>query len=308
MFNNLTGGYDAVLKWLTEQEPQGFCEWLMSVLGQEGIVLTDTHVLKELAPAPRHADLVWRITSPNGEEALLHIELQLEPESNMAQRMEEYAARLLEREHLPVIGVVIMLRRTSTIPAPPYVVSWNGIDLLSYRFFVVKLWEMPQNVLLEKPFPLLWPLAALMAKADGTSVANVGQQIANQKLGERLKELLIGYLGLLAGIQLDKDVVLEALRRYPIVDKLWQSSSVGKALVEEAEARGRAEGRVEGAAQAARRMARLALEGRFGALDQEALTALDKAEEATLAALVAEMVAHPDIPLAEVKARFLTSS
>ena len=59
LFEGLKGKkYDHTLKWMAEEEPQGFFEWLMEVLGQQGYVLKEQTVQKELAPAARYIDLV----------------------------------------------------------------------------------------------------------------------------------------------------------------------------------------------------------------------------------------------------------
>ncbi len=118
-----------------------------------------------------------------------------------------------------------------------------------------------------------------MAGASADSVAAVGQQIAeSQEVQMPLKEELIGYLGLLAGVQLNNAEVRAALRRHPMVNDLWQHSSVAQELKEE--------GRVEGRAEAARHMARIALESRFGTLSEDMLAAIQAADEATLETLI----------------------
>jgi predicted transposase/invertase (TIGR01784 family) len=255
----------------------------MEVLGRKDFVLKESQISKELAPAARQVDLVWRILTPRGAEALLHIELQLEPDEAMGQRMLEYGMRLYERDHLPILSVVIFLQRTSTLPTPPFIIDLDGEELVRYRYFVIRLWEVPQERILEKPYPVLWPLVGLMAGATPDNVAAIGQQIADiQEIKTPLKEELVGYLGLLAGIQLGNAEVRAALRRHPMVNELWQHSSVAQALKEE----GREEGRAEGRAEATHDLARLALEGRFGELSTDLLEALGRADEATLRELI----------------------
>jgi hypothetical protein len=289
LFEGLKGKkYDHTLKWIAEQEPGGFFEWLMEVLGREGFSLKESQISKELAPAPRQVDLVWRILTPRGVEALLHIELQLEPDEEMGQRMLEYGMRLYERDHLPILSVVIFLQRTSTLSTPPFVIDLDGEELFRYRYFAIRLWEVPQERILGKPYPVLWPLVGLMAGATPDTVVAVGQQIAElQEMKTPLKEELVGYLGLLAGIQLGNAEVRAALRRHPMVNELWQHSSVAQALKEE--------GRLE----AARRIARRALERRFRSLPEEIVAALGRADEATLE----ELAVEADLSLEQVQVR-----
>lgn len=272
--------YDHTLKWMAEEEPRGFFEWLMKRLGRQGFLLKEKAISKELAPAARQVDLAWGMFTPKGADALLHVELQLEPDDEMGQRMLEYGMRLYERDHLPILSVVIWLKRTNRpLPTPPFIVYLDDEELFRYPYTAIRLWEVPQAEILEQPYPVLWPLAGLMAGANADSVAAVGKQIAEQQDVQRpLKEELIGYLGLLAGVQLDNAEVRAALRRHPMVNELWQYSSVAQALKEE----GRDEGRIE----EAREMAQIALEDRFGTLTDDVFAALKRADEATLKKLI----------------------
>ncbi len=135
MFEAIKGKkYDHTLKWMVEQEPQGFFAWLMETLGRQGFILKEINVSKELAPQARYVDLVWRILTPKGTEALLHIELQLDPDSTMGQRMLEYAMRLYERDHLPVLSVIIWLKRAGGLPTPPFIVYLDDEEWLRYPY------------------------------------------------------------------------------------------------------------------------------------------------------------------------------
>ncbi len=166
---------------------------------------------------------------------------------------------------------------------PPFVIDLDGEELFRYRYFVIRLWEVAQERILGKPYPVLWPLAGLMAGTSADSVAAVGKQIAeNPEVQTPLKEELIGYLGLLAGIQLDKAKVRDALRRHPMVNELWKHSSIAQDLKDE----GRIEGRSEGRIEEAREMAQIALEDRFGTLSEDVLAALKRADEAALKASI----------------------
>ena len=276
--------YDHTLKWMAETEAQGFFEWLMALLGRAGYVLQEISVSKELAPAARYIDLVWRILTPRGTVALLHIELQLDPDDTMGQRMLEYAMRLYERDHLPILSVVIWLKRTShMLPVPPFIVYLDDEEWFRYPYAAIRLWEVPQAEILERPYPVLWPLAGLMAGTNADSVASIGKQIAEQQDVQRpLKEELIGYLGLLAGVQLNKDEVRAALRRHPMVEELLKHSSFAQALKEEGREEGREEGLTAGRIEEARRMAQVGLEKRFGTLSDDVLAAIQAADEATL--------------------------
>jgi predicted transposase YdaD len=98
---------------------------------------------------------------------------------------------------------------------------------------------------------------------------------------------------LLAGVNLPLDAIVEAIRRRPMLDEIFEESSVAQWLIErgrkEGSEQGRDEGREEGRRQMARDMARMALESRFGTLSEEMLAALNIADEAALRDVVAHI-------------------
>ncbi len=80
----------------------------------------------ELPATPRQADLVWVVLSAAGQRLLLHIELQLRAEADMAERAAEYAIRLWRREHCPVLTLIIYLRPMNVPARSPFVMAWPG--------------------------------------------------------------------------------------------------------------------------------------------------------------------------------------
>jgi len=74
-----------------------------------------------------------------------------------------------------------------------------------------------------------------------------------------------------------------------MIENLWEQSSLGAALEQLAEERGEARGVEIGQTQTMRDMARVALEGRFGALSDDMLAAIESADTATLTAVVSHV-------------------
>lgn len=82
-----------------------------------------------------------------------------------------------------------------------------------------------------------------------------------------------------------------------MIEDLWKESSLAGALEELAQERGEAKGRAEGEArgrtegmrQGMRQLAQVALEGRFGTVDEDVQAALQAADETTLRLLVAHL-------------------
>jgi len=236
----------------------------------------------ELPTTPRQADLVWVVLSAAGQRLLLHIELQLRAEADMAERAAEYAIRLWRREHYPVLTLIIYLRPMSVPARSPFVMAWPGRETLRYSFDELLLWETPREWVLSSPAVELWPLA--------------GAALPAQERDELLRVLV-----LMAGLRLPARALGEALRRRPMIEDLWKESSLGQALLDLAEERareqgkaegleeGKAEGLEEGKADGLRQATEVALEGRFGPLDADLRAALSTADQATLLDLVAHV-------------------
>lgn len=271
--------YDNILKIIASQAPDAFFAWLAMVLGIATATIEDSALPTELPTAPRYVDIVWLIRA-GVERAILHIELQLEPDEMMRERLIGYQARLIEHYHLPVISVVIWLKKTADIPASPAIWSWRGQEINRCVFHSIKLWEQPQETILSIPNPYLWPLAGLMAKATGESVVQVGHQIAEAPIEESVKSDLVGYLWFLAGIQLKAAVLEEAFRRHPLINELWKHSSTAQEFAAEKLAEGRKEGEL--------RMTRIVLEARLGKLDEKLIEALEQLDIAALEALASD--------------------
>ena len=281
--------FDRTLKRIADEEPTGLLDWLAAVLSLPGpVTLLDARLSKELIDAVWEVDIVWRIEA-GGRVFLLHLEFQLKKEdqtrAEMGERIAGYVMRLYEREHLPIISVVIYLQRMKEIPSPPFLIpsGLEGETTIRCDYKVIKLWELSPKTVLDRPYPALWPLAGMMQGMTPESVVEVAEQITEAALAQEQQSEFIGQLVVLAGVQLEEEAVRAALRRHPMIDELWNASSVAQALREE----GREEGRAEGRMAEAREMARVALESRFGPLAEDMLAAIGHADEPTLKAAVA---------------------
>ena len=101
----------------------------------------------------------------------------------------------------------------------------------------------------------------------------VAERLAATQAPRQEKGDLIGLLAGLAGVSMARERLMAALRSNPMIDELLRESSLAELFIEEGE----------------RRMARVALQGRFGALPEDVLAALQRAHEATLQELVAHI-------------------
>lgn len=284
--------YDQLLKWMLTRAHDDFLALVAPDLTWRG------ERSPEVPAVPRYADLVWEVERPGSEPGpgLLHIELQLKVEAEIGERLAEYAIRLWRRDHLPVRSLVVYLRKSPIVPTSPFVIPGYGGEQqpasLAYHYGIVRLWEIPQERVLEQPNYGLWPLAGLMGGTSVETTVSIAERLAAVPAPERERSDLIGLLAGLAGVNIPHDVLLAAFRSKPMIDDLLEVSSVAQAFVEEGERRGEL--------RMARRMALAALEGRFGPLSDDLRAAINAADEATLQEIVAHIATES---LDQVRAR-----
>jgi len=144
------------------------------------------------------------------------------------------------------------------------------------------LWQIPCQQVLASDSYGLWPLVSLMRGATVETTLEVAHRIATAPLPHDIRAELTGLLGVLAGVRLPLRAVLAELRRNPMISDLIQETGWAQAWKEIWNEEGRNQGKLEGE----RRMARLALEGRFGHLDENILAALNTADETVLQTVV----------------------
>ena len=152
----MVGLWDRQVKKIVGAAPQDFTEWL----------LKGAHFERELSPHLQDrsidADILHRIVI-GGQAYLLHIEFQKRGDSAMAKRIWEYNVLATCKFNLPVYSFVIYLVKDGKKAAEsPY--RWelySGECVHQFQFGVVKLWEIPAEILLQTGLKGLLPLAPL---------------------------------------------------------------------------------------------------------------------------------------------------
>jgi predicted transposase YdaD len=92
---------------------------------------------------------------------LLHIEFQSYEDTTMGRRMLEYNVLAEHQYELPVSSFVIYLRKRR-VPRPPYVRTFIDGHVTHYFYYrVIKLWEIPAQVILDLGWEGLLPLLTL---------------------------------------------------------------------------------------------------------------------------------------------------
>ncbi|HEX3642565.1 MAG TPA: hypothetical protein VHV10_14840 [Ktedonobacteraceae bacterium] len=94
------------------------------------------------------ADLVFQILY-QGVLAILNIELQSGPDSNMGSRVLQYLAGLHDFYEMPVICVVIYLFRCAVVESP-YVIKCGDRTSLTLNYEVIQWWEVDSATIVDK--------------------------------------------------------------------------------------------------------------------------------------------------------------
>ena len=147
---------DSPLKQLVSAFIVDFATWLLHTGVREA------HPLNvELPGGSLIADQVFLVTLANGRTSVLHIEFQGRVSHQPMQwRMLEYMARLASTHHLDVWSVVLYVGRGAGLgdTGDYQLTGPDGAVMLSWRYQVIRLWEMPAEELMAVGRPALLAL------------------------------------------------------------------------------------------------------------------------------------------------------
>jgi predicted transposase YdaD len=261
--------YDITMKMLMEQEPVA---WLRRFgIEPDGPVSV---VESEVSTITSEVDKVFKIDG--AEPYLVHIENQTSPDPDMPWRMNRYNVLVAKDGEYPVLSVLVLLRRSAEAKDLTGVHERKvpGFGLVSlFNYPIVRVWELDVESILNGELSLL-PLAPLADVAE-ESIPDVFRRIDERVMRETETPtacmIMVSTL-LLAGMRLERDQILDMMRRFSSMN-LLQESSFYQMLLEEGEKKGRI--------KEAREMLLGLVEARFGAVDasfRQAIEAIDDLE------------------------------
>ncbi|NEO73744.1 Rpn family recombination-promoting nuclease/putative transposase [Moorena sp. SIO3H5] len=211
--------YDNICKYLAEEYPSEFFQW---ILGEEP---RDIQVLKaELSAEPIHADALSLLQSTN---QILHLEFQTLPPSEppLPFRMLDYWVRLQRKYRCPIEQVVIFLKSTTS----DLVFTNEFRDTNTWHSYrVIRLWE-------QDPLPLLanralLPLATL---ARSNNPNQLLQQVVAEvdNIEEKpLRGNLAACVDVLAGLRFEKELVRRLLREEVMEESVTYQDIIQKGV------------------------------------------------------------------------------
>lgn len=227
------GRWDSFAKRLIGLRPWQYVSWLIA--GAEFIEVVNI----ELKAPELLADALLKVRI-NGQLALLHIEFQSYEDSAMGKRLIEYNVIAEYQYGLPVRSFVIYLRKRK-VSKPPYIRTFiDGSITYHFHYQVIKLWDIPAQVILNLDWEGLLPLLPL---TKGGKKLEMVQVMLNRLSNDRdLLALAEMYGGLAFTSESEK---AKFKRRFLMFQDIMKDSWVYQEIVQESEARGREEGRRE---------------------------------------------------------------
>lgn len=220
--------YDSILKFLVEDSPQVFVNWLLDIEVTQEVKILNV----ELNVEPIRADGLFFLTVA---DKILHLEFQTSPQSKppIPLRMLDYWVRLYRQYETIIEQVVIYLNPTST---EEVFKDEFRIQNTSHRYRVIRIWEENPELFLQSP--VLYPLAVL---ASSDNPEKLLQQVANQidRIDDkRQRNNVSTCVQLLAGIKFDlslinlyfrEDIMQESVVYNQIIEKgIQQGIQQGK--------------------------------------------------------------------------------
>ena len=215
--------YDISLKFLSGKFPDHFINLIFD--GFEGEVTSQD---RELPSIRRESDYLVRVKNTSSicddTEFIVHMEFQSSIDINMPGRMLSYFSRIFERYKLPVHSVVIYLNPDNARNNIPdtFVNSINGKENLSFKYEILKFWEIDQDKIIDNNlyglFPIL-PLAKHRMIDDKENLAKCFDLVQNADIGnDKLKAEMYVCTGILAGLRYPKELI-DSLMKVEILEE-----------------------------------------------------------------------------------------
>lgn len=221
----MAGLWDGVMKRLVRGYAKHFTRWLT----EEAVYVRALDI--ELKNQHLFADALLEVLLRE-QPALVHIEFQAYDDPDMEMRLLEYNV-LASRQygHLPVYSYVIYLRKAGEIAESPLVRTFPDGQVI-HRFFyrVIKLWEIPAEVLLQTGWLGVLPLVTLTAGGKQPEV--VREMIDRLASVEEYDLLAISEV--VGGLAFKKGPELEWFkRRFSMFQDILRESPIYQEIVEQ---------------------------------------------------------------------------
>ena len=229
----------------------------------------------DLSTVSAATDVVLADANPP-RAAVATLDFQSRHDEHIDDRVLMYHALLRHRFHLPVHGVVLVLRPDAFRPSMTGGVRYRtagGRGKMDFGYELVRLWEVPADELLASGAGTA-PLAVL-GRLPGRRATEAGLEEVFRELDRRLRAEvspaeandLRTAAGVLMGLRIEREAAKALVERVTAMEE----STVYQVIIERGEARGEARGEVRGA----RRALLAAAQRRLGRPTKKTLAALE---------------------------------
>lgn len=231
----LAQSWDDSLRKLVHANPQAF----VHLVDPEAQYLTAYR--EKLKPLTREVDGLLLTKCTNGQQQLIHIEIQSTNDPEMGDRMLVYHVLVRIQYHLPVRSCVIYLRQDGVVPQPPH--RWhdgNGRVANDFHYTVIEIAKMTAAEL--RAFGEVGLLPLLPLTKDGANREVAEEMYTELQVVGNLDLLQIGQMiaSLAFGEARPQDQEW-AVRRYREMYDRLQDTPVYKEMVRLATEKARAE-------------------------------------------------------------------
>jgi predicted transposase YdaD len=183
---------------------------------------------KELPTIKKESDCLVKIndigTGCKDDEFILHLEFQSSYDENMPHRMLSYYTRIFDKYNLPIYPVVMYLypdRPRLNIP-DTYASSIYNNNILTFKYKVLKVWEMEVNRIIDNDLYGLFPILPLIRHKtidDKVNLAKCFDLVQNIDIEDNtLKADIYVCTGILAGLRYPKEMI-ESLMKVEIMQE-----------------------------------------------------------------------------------------
>ena len=241
-FYPMTGKWDTSTKRLVSTHPADFIRWLLPGARFTGVVEAKSLNLNN---REIEADNLYQFTL-QGIACLVHIEFQSYYDGQMAQRMWEYNALATSTHNCPTDSFLIYLKRCKT--SEPYF-HWKfpiGNIVHHFQFHVIKLWEVPVEVLQQAGLTVLLPLTVL---AKGGKQRKVVEETIStiETVEEEIARDLLSLTYVFASLAFVKETDRQWLkRRFSMFEDALKNSWAYQEIWQDGKLEGKQEGKEEG--------------------------------------------------------------
>ena len=232
--------WDEAMKKVVAASPQAFVDWLFP--GGRFIELVTTELPKK-TEEPLRSDNCLAMEL-DGQPCIAHLEFQSTQDSEMPERLLEYALRITRHDpqRRPVYSCVIYVRPLGEVQQPPLVWEYpNGREILRYHYGSIELAKLDPEMFLETHQAGLLPLLPLTKGGANRTMAET--MFSKIQAAERTELIPIGTL--LASLAFGTENTAEQnwlTRKVSEMYDILQETPVYKFMTKEAREEGLQEG------------------------------------------------------------------